>query len=93
MSDILYNHGMVNALSSDVVNYAGHIQHLIDDTNNKINALVEEAYKGNAPEHFRAAGMQIMSSMQDLRDAMHLHGRTIDDVHANMMHVDSSITF
>jgi uncharacterized protein YukE len=91
--DILYNHGMVSGLSTDVVNYAGHIQHIIDDTNNKINALVEFAYKGNAPENFRAAGMQIMSSMQDLRDTMHMHGRTINDVHMNMINVDSSIQF
>jgi uncharacterized protein YukE len=65
------------------------LQELIDDTINQIN-LLTEGYKGQAPDAVRDGLVQFMSTTQDIRDTMHAHGRTVGDVHANMMAADAS---
>lgn len=87
--EILYNNPMVGQLNADVVGGAATLQELIDDTNNKI-ALLREAYKGQAPAAFQDAAAQVMSSMQDIRDTMYLHGTTIADVQETINLVDQS---
>lgn len=92
--EILYNNPMVGQLNADVVSGAATLQELIDDTNNKI-VLLQDAYQGQAPAAFQDAAAQVMASMQDIRDVMHLHGTTIADVQEtiNLVNQSSSALF
>ncbi|CAN5399342.1 N/A [soil metagenome] len=79
MDRILYNHGMVSALSSTVGTSAMSLQSIHDDVRNQTEAIAE-FFQGEAATVFRENQMLMLSAFQDLIEVMSKHGQTIETV-------------
>jgi WXG100 family type VII secretion target len=84
---ILYNHGEVASLASDVGASAQTLHGLHDEVKNQTDAIAE-FFTGEAASAFRENQLMMLSGLQDLIQVMSSHGQAIGNANDSSISTD-----
>jgi uncharacterized protein YukE len=87
MTEIVYNHGAVTGLASDVASQAGQLMEIHQDVHQLTQALAD-FFLGHGATAFFDAQRQMLSGLEDLIQIVSQHSHTINNVDANALATD-----